>query len=164
AAVAELADARGSGPRSRKGVGVRVPSAAPFFNGSASLRRPSYASALRGPLRPAPALARKHCAPPVAPRPAPRAGAGSKALRSAPPVAVRQRLAGAALLNGSASLRRSSYASALRGPLRPAASFNGSASLRRSPRAPRPALALARKHCASLRRSRYASALRGRLY
>ena len=29
AEVAELADARGSGPRTRKGVGVRVPSSAP---------------------------------------------------------------------------------------------------------------------------------------
>jgi hypothetical protein len=32
AEVAELADARGSGPRTRKGVGVRVPSSAPKFN------------------------------------------------------------------------------------------------------------------------------------
>ena len=31
AEVAELADARGSGPRTRKGVGVRVPSSAPVF-------------------------------------------------------------------------------------------------------------------------------------
>jgi hypothetical protein len=31
AEVAELADARGSGPRTRKGVGVRVPSSAPEF-------------------------------------------------------------------------------------------------------------------------------------
>ena len=31
AEVAELADARGSGPRTRKGVGVRVPSSAPKF-------------------------------------------------------------------------------------------------------------------------------------
>ena len=31
AEVAELADARGSGPRTRKGVGVRVPSSAPSF-------------------------------------------------------------------------------------------------------------------------------------
>jgi hypothetical protein len=31
AEVAELADARGSGPRTRKGVGVRVPSSAPIF-------------------------------------------------------------------------------------------------------------------------------------
>src|SRR5580658_9803236 len=30
AVVAELADARGSGPRTRKGVGVRVPSSAPI--------------------------------------------------------------------------------------------------------------------------------------
>ena len=30
AEVAELADARGSGPRTRKGVGVRVPSSAPY--------------------------------------------------------------------------------------------------------------------------------------
>ena len=30
AEVAELADARGSGPRTRKGVGVRVPSSAPI--------------------------------------------------------------------------------------------------------------------------------------
>ena len=33
AEVAELADARGSGPRTRKGVGVRVPSSAPAYNG-----------------------------------------------------------------------------------------------------------------------------------
>ena len=32
AEVAELADARGSGPRTRKGVGVRVPSSAPSKN------------------------------------------------------------------------------------------------------------------------------------
>ena len=32
AEVAELADARGSGPRTRKGVGVRVPSSAPIFS------------------------------------------------------------------------------------------------------------------------------------
>src|ERR1022692_1346906 len=31
AEVAELADARGSGPRTRKGVGVRVPSSAPVL-------------------------------------------------------------------------------------------------------------------------------------
>ena len=31
AEVAELADARGSGPRTRKGVGVRVPSSAPMY-------------------------------------------------------------------------------------------------------------------------------------
>ena len=31
AEVAELADARGSGPRTRKGVGVRVPSSAPNY-------------------------------------------------------------------------------------------------------------------------------------
>ena len=31
AEVAELADAHGSGPCTRKGVGVRVPSSAPFF-------------------------------------------------------------------------------------------------------------------------------------
>ena len=31
AEMAELADARGSGPRTRKGVGVRVPSSAPKF-------------------------------------------------------------------------------------------------------------------------------------
>jgi hypothetical protein len=31
AEVAELADARGSGPRTRKGVGVRVPSSAPII-------------------------------------------------------------------------------------------------------------------------------------
>ena len=34
AEVAELADARGSGPRTRKGVGVRVPSSAPKFGAS----------------------------------------------------------------------------------------------------------------------------------
>src|SRR6266705_451903 len=32
AEVAELADAHGSGPCTRKGVGVRVPSSAPFLN------------------------------------------------------------------------------------------------------------------------------------
>jgi hypothetical protein len=32
AEVAELADAHGSGPCTRKGVGVRVPSSAPSFN------------------------------------------------------------------------------------------------------------------------------------
>jgi hypothetical protein len=32
AIVAELADAHGSGPCTRKGVGVRVPSMAPFFS------------------------------------------------------------------------------------------------------------------------------------
>ena len=56
AEVAELADARGSGPRTRKGVGVRVPSSAPEFclfriksrskSSSSSLRKadaaPSY--------------------------------------------------------------------------------------------------------------------------
>ena len=38
AEVAELADARGSGPRTRKGVGVRVPSSAPVI--SAQLDEP----------------------------------------------------------------------------------------------------------------------------
>jgi hypothetical protein len=36
AEVAELADARGSGPRTRKGVGVRVPSSAPIITGKLS--------------------------------------------------------------------------------------------------------------------------------
>ena len=35
AEVAELADARGSGPRTRKGVGVRVPSSAPIIENKA---------------------------------------------------------------------------------------------------------------------------------
>jgi hypothetical protein len=41
AEVAELADARGSGPRTRKGVGVRVPSSAPSLQNKA-LRQPCY--------------------------------------------------------------------------------------------------------------------------
>jgi len=36
AEVAELADARGSGPRTRKGVGVRVPSSAPDIENQSS--------------------------------------------------------------------------------------------------------------------------------
>ena len=40
AEVAELADARGSGPRTRKGVGVRVPSSAPILFKVSSLVDP----------------------------------------------------------------------------------------------------------------------------
>jgi hypothetical protein len=43
AEVAELADARGSGPRTRKGVGVRVPSSAPnIYSASGGLTYPTY--------------------------------------------------------------------------------------------------------------------------
>src|SRR4051794_14762315 len=38
AEVAELADARGSGPRTRKGVGVRVPSSAPSLSDPLDIR------------------------------------------------------------------------------------------------------------------------------
>src|SRR4029077_17735244 len=45
AIVAELADAHGSGPSTRKGVGVRVPSMAPRF--LVSMRVPSFRSGFR---------------------------------------------------------------------------------------------------------------------
>src|SRR5271167_2700000 len=58
AIVAELADAHGSGPCTRKGVGVRVPSSAPLLNQFVLLERgPSLRSGSRllalAPLTPA---------------------------------------------------------------------------------------------------------------
>ena len=46
AEVAELADARGSGPRTRKGVGVRVPSSAPTYFQLLSVSRVRVALAI----------------------------------------------------------------------------------------------------------------------
>ena len=46
AEVAELADARGSGPRTRKGVGVRVPSSAPKNPSSATFLGSGHGNAV----------------------------------------------------------------------------------------------------------------------